>query len=137
MDAPPRVARQHAARGAGRRRLYGGDLTGTRGAPRHFSHGVLRGLRGALYGGSLPFRNCSPSGAGWINGGKDGKQPLREAERPNAGAERCVGPFAFAKGPFAMLSTSAIRWLVASAAFERDVSLAAAIVMGHDPWAGS
>lgn len=92
-----------------------------------------RGLRGALYGGSLPFRNCSPTGAGWIYGGKDGKQPLREAERPNAGAERCVGPFAFAKGPFAMLSTSAIRWLVASAAFERDVSLAAAIANGTRP----
>ena len=32
-----------------------------------------------------------------------------------------------------MLSTSAIRWLVASAAFERDVSLAAAIANGTRP----
>jgi hypothetical protein len=54
-----------------------------------------RAMRGALYGAQEWFRNCSPTGAGWVRGGKDGRKVLYEAP-PDATPphERCVGPFA-------------------------------------------
>ena len=92
-----------------------------------------RGLRGALYGAQEWYRNCSPTGAGWIRSGAK-KLAVREApaevEPPH---ERCVGPFAFAKGPLVMLSAPVVRWVVASAAFSRDVARAASIASGLKP----
>lgn len=86
-----------------------------------------RGLRGALYGASEPYRNCSPTGNGWVY---QGKRAVREAAALAPGQERCVGPFAFTKGPLTLLSTPVVRWLVASAAFARDTERAEAIANG-------
>ena len=55
---------------------------------------------------------------------------LREAERPNPGEERCVGPFAFAKGPLVLLSAPAVRWVVRSDGFANDVAQAARLADG-------
>ena len=93
-----------------------------------------RAMRGALYGAQEPFRNCSPTGAGWVYAA-DGKLPaLREADRPNPNAERCVGPFAFAKGPLLLLSMPALRWVLASDGFARDVEQAARLANGTKPY---
>ena len=43
------------------------------------------------------------TGAGWVYKAK-GNAVVREAAYADPGQERCVGPFAFAKGPLAMLS---------------------------------
>ena len=91
-----------------------------------------RAHRGALFGAMANYRNCSPTGAGWIPTA-DGKSVVREASAPAPGQERCVGPFAFAKGPLAMLSAPVVRWLVTSERFARDVSHAAAIADGERP----
>ena len=83
-----------------------------------------RAMRGALYGAQAPYRNCSPSGNGWVPSA-DGKSVVREASSVSPGQERCVGPFAFAKGPLVMLSSSAVRWLVTSDRFVHDTARAA------------
>ena len=93
-----------------------------------------RAMRGALFGAQEWYRNCSPTGAGWVRGGPDGKRVLREAPANSTPShERCVGPFAFAKGPLVMLSAPVVRWLVASQAFARDVAHATAIADGLKP----
>ena len=89
-----------------------------------------RALRGALYGAQYSFRNCSPSGAGWIY---QGKTIVREAAHADPGQERCVGPFAFAKGPLTVLSAPVVRWLVASARFAHDTARAASFASGTKP----
>ena len=61
------------------------------------------------------YRNCSPTGNGWIYGGKDGKAAQHEAAYRDEGEERCVGPFAFAKGPMAMAPLVVARALVPDA----------------------
>jgi len=64
----------------------------------------------------------------------DGKKLVREAPADaEPSHERCVGPFAFAKGPLVMLSAPVVRWLVASRAFANDVAQAAAIADGMKP----
>jgi hypothetical protein len=55
-----------------------------------------RAHRGALFGAMASYRNCSPSGAGWIYTA-DRKNIVREADEAAAGQERCVGPFAFVR----------------------------------------
>ena len=92
-----------------------------------------RALRGALFGAQEPFRNCSPAGHGWVYA-PDGRSALREAERPNPGEERCVGPFAFAKGPLVLLSAPAVRWVVRSDGFANDVAQAARLADGLKPY---
>lgn len=92
-----------------------------------------RAMRGALYGAMAPYRNCSPTGNGWIYGhAANGKTrtALHEAAAMDAGQERCVGPFAFAKGPLAMLSAPVVRWIVASERFAKDTAWAAALANG-------
>lgn len=93
-----------------------------------------RAMRGALYGAQEWYRNCSPTGAGWVRGGPDGKRVIREAPANSTPPhERCVGPFAFAKGPLVMLSAPVVRWVVASQAFARDMAHVAAIMDGLKP----
>ena len=95
--------------------------------------GYWRAMRGALYGAQQSFRNCSPRGHGWIYS-SDGKRVLREAQARARGDERCVGPFAFAKGPLVLLSAPAVRWVVASPGFDADVTQAARIANGTRPY---
>jgi len=45
--------------------------------------------------------------------------------------DTCVGPIAFAKGPLILLSSSAVRWLVASDVFARDLAKAKAMSSGR------
>lgn len=92
-----------------------------------------RAMRGALYGAQEWFRNCSPSGNGWVRAA-DGKRVIREAEQPTPGKERCVGPFAFAKGPLTLLSAPVVRWVIAQPAFASDLKQAAAIANGSRPY---
>ena len=88
--------------------------------------GFHRSMLGALYG-AVP-RNCSPNGAGWIPG-KQVELPTKD-HPPLPGAGGCVGPFAFAKGPLALLGAPVVRWVVASAAFAFDVAQADRIAEG-------
>ena len=60
-----------------------------------------------------PWRNCSADGL---------KSPPEDP---------CVGPIAFAKGPLMLLSSSAVRWLVASPDFHRDLATARAMAEGR------
>ena len=77
--------------------------------------------------------NCSPGGAGWIWDGWDIRQARRMASRAVGGAQAlsvCVGPYAFPKGNFKFLSGAAVRWVVRSWRFERDVRHAARLFGG-------
>ena len=80
-----------------------------------------RELGSALWHAEKPRRNCSRdlSGAAGPMG----------AERGGDGGDGggCVGPFAFAKGPLLLLSDVAVRWVLSSAAFARDVARARAL----------
>ena len=66
-----------------------------------------RSMRGALFGAQASYRNCSPTGAGWLPK-PNGKGVDREATSASPGQERCVGPFAFTKGPLVMLSAPVV-----------------------------
>ena len=83
-----------------------------------------RSMRGALFGAQASYRNCSPTGAGWLPK-PNGKGVDREATSASPGQERCVGPFAFTKGPLVMLSAPVVRWLVRSERFQSDTARAA------------
>ncbi|KAL3907186.1 MAG: hypothetical protein SGPRY_010268 [Prymnesium sp.] len=84
----------------------------------------LKGLHSTGFGYSCkaansraraPWRNCSqvPSNASWD-------------------VHHCVGPFAFAKGPFLLLSTGAARKVVRSHTFSRDVQQAKLLASGAE-----
>ncbi|KAL1526616.1 hypothetical protein AB1Y20_015320 [Prymnesium parvum] len=84
----------------------------------------LKGLHSTGFGFSCkaansraraPWRNCSQvlSNASWDQ-------------------HHCVGPFAFAKGPFLLLSTEAARRVVASATFARDLARAKLLASGTE-----
>lgn len=66
--------------------------------------GWARTADDALYKAQQGWRNCSAAA------------PDGDAR----GTDRCVGPFAFAKGPLVLLSAPAVRWLVRSAGFSSD-----------------
>ena len=77
--------------------------------------------------------NCSPGGAGWVWDGWDIRQARRMALRAESDARSlsiCVGPYAFPKGNFKFLSGAAVRWVVRSHRFERDVRHAARLFGG-------
>ena len=69
-------------------------------------------------------RNCSPSGRGWEWRGFDYGEIASSRQGEAMSREGCVGPFAFAKGPFYFLSRAAIRWLLASRSFQEDFARA-------------
>ena len=84
----------------------------------------LKGLHSTGFGYSCkaansraraPWRNCSqvPSTVSWD-------------------VHHCVGPFAFAKGPFLLLSTDAARQVVESPIFARDMQRAKLLVSGTE-----
>ena len=81
-------------------------------------------LSRALRHAQEPWRNCSPSGGGWVSTGWG----LREASAAEAATEllrdprrdECVGPLAFAKGPLLLVSSAAVGWIVRSDHFSRD-----------------
>ena len=58
-----------------------------------------RGLRGALYGGSLPFRNCSPTGAGWIYGGRMVSNRYARPSGPMPGQSAASARLRLRRGP--------------------------------------
>ena len=91
---------------------------------RRMATAYWRSMRGALFGAQASYRNCSPTGAGWLPK-PNGKGVDREATSASPGQERCVGPFAFTKGPLVMLSAPVVRWLVRSERFQSDTARAA------------
>jgi len=81
-------------------------------------------------------RNCSPSGRGWAWNGFDYEEIPPSVSEGAMDRDGCVGPFAFAKGPFYFLSQPALQWLLSSQAFAEDYGRAddRHIVRGSDPW---
>ena len=71
------------------------------------------------------YCNCSPTGGGWTWNGWDMLPAPTPAE---ISTDTCVGPYAFAKGPFKVLSREATRWVVASPRFLRDTRHAERLV---------
>ena len=93
--------------------------------------------------GRKPWRNCTAAAAAaWHAlpdyGDHEATGPCRDAPTPGCsnhrpGADVCVGPVAFAKGPLVLLSAAAVRAAVGSPLFTRDVTRANAMAEGRAP----
>ncbi|KAL1528486.1 hypothetical protein AB1Y20_009829 [Prymnesium parvum] len=89
-----------------------------------------RNLGEALFEAQVGWRNCSPTGAGWA---QTPHVHCRAVEATGGGGvDACVGPIAFAKGPLELVSAAALRWVVASDAFQRDAATSAALAAGAE-----
>ena len=84
-------------------------------------------LSGALRQAQEPWRNCSPTGAGWSWTGWAMVEARASSAERASDRDTCIGPFAFAKGPLALLSAPAVEWLVARPEFGRDAKLSEAM----------
>ena len=102
-----------------------------------------------FYAGSFEYyswRTSTLQASGWERRAKAALEKARAAWRnctaatPDGGANdrarvhgpgRCVGPFAFAKGPLVLLSSSAVRWVVATEGFASDPSTALRLARGE------
>ena len=94
---------------------------------------------GLVYGGVFEWYSWRTAtqlatcyGYAWAIAEARARQPWRNCSATlfavgDDGAGRCQGPIPFAKGPFVLLSRSAVEWLVRSPRFERDVRRARAL----------
>lgn len=91
--------------------------------------GWERTAEGAREKGQASWRNCSPTGNGWVL--RSQGRPVEADRPPTTRNDRCYGPLPFLKGPLVLLSSAVVRWLNASALVERDVRQASELAAGR------
>lgn len=91
--------------------------------------GWERGRVGAMEKAQAAWRDCSPSGTGWLR--LQNSRPVEASRSKTAKSDPCHGPFPFFKGPLVIFSSSVVRWLNASALVARDVNQAAELAAGR------
>jgi len=83
----------------------------------------------ARHGRKKVWRNCTSARKALGHDAAQHPVSLTTPRQPDL----CVGPLAFAKGPLVMLSSSAVRWLVRSPLFSRDLKRAREMMDGRAP----